>query len=116
MIGNTYAASLYVGLTSLLENSRVDLADQRIALFSYGSGCMAEFFSGTVRPGYSSHLLRSEHQRMLAGREEIDYPTYERFYRDYLPQDPANWEFPQFETGHFRLVAIRDYKRVYERA
>jgi len=115
IIGNTYAASLYVALTSLLENSAADLSERRIALFSYGSGCMAELFSGRVMPGYREHLLRDVHRQMLQGREEIDYGTYERFYREYLPRDPSDWDFPEYETGRFRLVAIRDYKRVYEK-
>ena len=115
IVGNTYAASLYVGLTSLLENSAEDLAGKRVSLFSYGSGCAAEFFSGIVPGGYREALHVSEHREMLDRRVELSYNEYVDFYLRYLPKDPENWEFPVYDTGHFRLSAIRDYKRIYER-
>ncbi len=45
--GNLCAASLYVGLASLIENAETPWP-QRVGLYSYGSGCCAEFFSGVV--------------------------------------------------------------------
>jgi len=47
--GNCYAASMYVALTSLLDTAEEDLAGKRIGFYSYGSGCVGEFFSGTVQ-------------------------------------------------------------------
>jgi len=38
--GNTYTASVYGGLNSLLDHFTEDLGGRRIGLFSYGSGCM----------------------------------------------------------------------------
>ena len=56
-MGNCYTASMYVGLSSLLENSKSDLTGKRIGLFSYGSGCVGEFFqvlfSQDIRDIYS---------------------------------------------------------------
>src|SRR5438477_390153 len=51
VIGNSYTASMYVGLAALLDNAD-DLTDQAIGFLSYGSGSVAEFFGGTVVPGY----------------------------------------------------------------
>ncbi len=116
IVGNTYAASLYIGLTSLLENAQEDLTGKRVSLFSYGSGCVAEFFSGVVPAGYRSALHAAAHREMLDTRVELSYDEYVDFYLRYLPKDPENWEFPAYETGSFRLRAIRDYKRIYERA
>src|SRR6202000_987247 len=44
-IGISYTAALYLGILSLLDNDPEDLSGYRIGLFSYGSGCVAEFFS-----------------------------------------------------------------------
>src|SRR5262249_39076207 len=46
--GNPYTASLYLALAWLLEREGATLEDRELALFSYGSGCCAEFF--TARP------------------------------------------------------------------
>jgi hydroxymethylglutaryl-CoA synthase len=48
-VGNIYTGSLWLSLASLLEAEAATLEGQRIGLFSYGSGCTAEFFAGTLR-------------------------------------------------------------------
>jgi hydroxymethylglutaryl-CoA synthase len=111
--GNSYAASLYVGLCSLLDNAP-NLDGERVALFSYGSGCMAEFFSARVMPGYAAHLQRQAHQDMLGSRQELDYESYASFYNFALPQDGSELTLPIHETGAFKLTAMRDHKRIYE--
>jgi hydroxymethylglutaryl-CoA synthase len=50
-LGNSYTASLYSCLVSLIDHED-DLAGKRIGLFSYGSGCVSEFLTGVVQPGY----------------------------------------------------------------
>ena len=47
-VGNVYTGSLYLSLAGLLDMQAFGLAGQRIGLFSYGSGCTSEFFSGVV--------------------------------------------------------------------
>lgn len=113
IIGNSYTASMYIGLTSLLENSPEDLADKRIGLFSYGSGCVAEFFSARVQPGYQAHLFSAEHQALLANRQEVDYPQYLTLYHAPDPQDGAEHQIGADTTGRFRLAAISQHKREY---
>jgi len=44
-IGNTYTASLYMGLASCLFNLNEQLAGARLLLFSYGSGLASSLFS-----------------------------------------------------------------------
>ena len=53
-VGNTYTASLYLCLAALLEAEGRTLAGRRLGFFSYGSGCCAEFFTGTTAEGYVS--------------------------------------------------------------
>jgi hydroxymethylglutaryl-CoA synthase len=111
--GNTYAASLYEGLAALLDNDPEDLAGQRISLFSYGSGCMAEFFSGVVQPGYRAHLFAERHRRMLAGRTELTYRQYEDVFRYHVPSDGGDHVFAPYRTGFYRLQGIKQHVRLY---
>jgi hydroxymethylglutaryl-CoA synthase len=76
-IGNTYTASLYVCLATLLEEERLTLSGRRIGLFSYGSGCCAEFFTGVIPAGVRS-VANVGLREVLARRELIDVATYER--------------------------------------
>lgn len=49
-LGNMYAASVYGSLASLLDTAAPeDLAGKRIALYSYGSGLAASFFTMRVK-------------------------------------------------------------------
>ncbi len=113
--GNCYAASLYVGLTSLLDCSREDLSGRRIGFFSYGSGCVGEFFSGEVRKGYQQHLLSDRHQKMLADRIELTCEQYEDIYHLGFPHDGGAHDFAPYPTGAFRLAGVSGHKRRYER-
>ena len=83
-VGNLYTGSLYLSLISLLENSDKLSAGQRIGLFSYGSGTVAEFFSGELVEGYEKHLLKVEHQSMLDARSRLSIPEYETMFNEYL--------------------------------
>ncbi|WP_210396891.1 hydroxymethylglutaryl-CoA synthase [Motiliproteus sediminis] len=113
ILGNSYTASMYIGLNSLLDNADQDLSGRRIGFFSYGSGCVAEFFSGRIVPGYKAHLHSEQHARMLAEREELDYNAYLRFYHATHPIDGGDHQFEPKTRGHFRLAGISQHKRIY---
>lgn len=112
--GNTYAASLYEGLISLLDNSEEDLGGQPIALFSYGSGCVAEFFSGVVVPGYRDQLRSAAHRTLLDSRLELEYQQYEDIFNLPFPTDGGEHVFAQYRTGPYRLAGVSQHRRVYE--
>lgn len=112
-IGNCYTASLYIGLASLLENNGEDLSGQRIGLFSYGSGCVAEFFSARVVSGYQQALFSAEHQNLLAGRQEISFDEYLTLYHAPDPQNGEVCTLEEDSQGRFRLAAIAHHKREY---
>jgi hydroxymethylglutaryl-CoA synthase len=114
--GNCYSASLYVGLCSLLDNAAEDLDGKRIGLYSYGSGCVGEFFSGTVQKDYRNALFTQEHQEMLAGRTGLTFQQYEDIYNYGIPTDGGEYTFPQYRTGPFRFAGMRQHKRIYEKA
>jgi hydroxymethylglutaryl-CoA synthase len=115
IIGNSYTASLYVGLASLLDNVVEDLAGKRIGFYSYGSGCVAEFFSAVVQPGYRQQLQTDYHQKLLASRMMLSYTEYEEFYRYQYPHDGSTLEVPHYDVGRFRLAKIEGHKRQYEK-
>jgi hydroxymethylglutaryl-CoA synthase len=114
--GNCYAASLYLGLASLLDNAQEDLSEKRIGLYSYGSGCVGEFFSGIVQPGYRDALFADAHRTMLANRTELTFQQYEDIYNYGIPTDGGVHTFAQYRTGPFRFAGIRGHKRIYETA
>lgn len=114
-IGNSYTASLYVGLASLFDNVREDLSGKRIGFYSYGSGCVAEYFSGMVQPGYRNMLHTAFHTDMLASRVKLNYAEYEALYRFQYAEDGSEQDIPVYFSGGYRLTKIKDHKRIYEK-
>lgn len=114
--GNSYAASLYVGLTSLLDVSKTDLAHKRIGLFSYGSGCVGEYFSGVLQPGYRDRVFAERHRQLLENRSELTYRQYEDIYNLAFPTDGGRHTFSRYRTGPYRLAGVHQHKRLYEAA
>lgn len=113
IVGNTYAASLFLALLSLLENAGEDLGGKNVGLFSYGSGCVGEFFSGEVVPGYQQYLHGPEHRKFLDDRQGLNYQEYSEFYSGFI-KNGENLELPRHQTGRFRLSSIDNHKRIYQ--
>ena len=113
-MGNSYTASLFIGLSSLLENEQEDLTGKRIGFFSYGSGAVGEFFSGRVLPGYRKFLNSERHLELLTSRTPLEVAQYEEFYKFQLPEDGSISSLPRFCTGPFRLRSIDNHRRIYE--
>ncbi len=114
IIGNSYTASLYIGLISMLENTAADLSGQRVGLFSYGSGCMAAYFSGVVSAGYRHALRMDRMQTQFETRQALTVAEYETFYQHALPRDGQRYKTPHHTTGPFRLSGMESHKRLYE--
>ena len=115
VVGNSYSASLFVGFCSLLDNypaNQPGLAHQRVGFFSYGSGCVAEFFTGIIQPGYEQVLMTASHQHQIAQRKALSYDQYLEFYHRAEPNQ-ENITFPEYHAGPFRLSGIQDHKRCY---
>ena len=112
--GNCYAGSMYVGLASLLDTAEENLTGRRIGFYSYGSGCVGEFFSGVVQPGYRDFLYADRHRNLLENRTELTYQQYEDIFNYGVPTDGGEYVFPQYKTGPFRFSGISQHKREYE--
>ncbi|MFJ2564136.1 hydroxymethylglutaryl-CoA synthase family protein [Streptomyces sp. NPDC088770] len=76
-IGNTYAAGLFVALLSLIEHG--DFREpRRVGLFSYGSGCASEFYSGVVGAGAPALLAQYRTAERLDARHRLAVADYDR--------------------------------------
>ena len=109
-VGNTYTASLYLCLAALLEAEGRTLAGERLGLFSYGSGCCAEFFTGSVPEGVEA-VADAGVGALLAGRTFIDVPAYERLVRG----GEAGGEPPADFAGEFVFTGVKNQRREYAR-
>ncbi|WP_211825655.1 hydroxymethylglutaryl-CoA synthase [Kistimonas asteriae] len=112
-IGNSYSASLYIGLLSMLENDSEDLSGRHIGLFSYGSGCVGEFFAVTVQPGYRAYSRRQAHVDRLESRQALSYDEYALLFEHQYPRVDGEHDFPEMTDGRFRLAGLHDHKRIY---
>jgi hydroxymethylglutaryl-CoA synthase len=111
-VGNTYTASLYLGLASLLHTDAAALAARRVGMFSYGSGCSSEFFSGVVGTCAERVIQRACLDDILAERQRIGVAEYEHIMG--LPRDSA--EAAPGRSGTFRFIGLEDGRRTYSAA
>ena len=113
-IGNSYTASVFFALLSLLDNSD-DLTGKRVGLLSYGSGAVAEFFTGVIPAGYQEHLRADAHREMLDTRQSVDYSEYLARHTAY-DEPRGNHETKRETAGAYRFEGVTDHKRLYGRA
>jgi hydroxymethylglutaryl-CoA synthase len=106
-VGNVYTGSLYLGLAGLLEKQGGELANQRVGMFSYGSGCTSEFFSGVVSTRAAGRIAGAHLADVLAARERISIAEYERIMA--LTAPLAGAPLP----GGFRFSGVVDHRRTY---
>ncbi|HEX7838659.1 MAG TPA: hydroxymethylglutaryl-CoA synthase, partial [Kofleriaceae bacterium] len=112
-IGNIYTGSLYLGLAGLLDAQAGELVGRRIGLFSYGSGCTSEFFSGVVAERAVPQIAAAGLGELLAARERISIAEYERIMA--LPPTAPFAQPAGPAPGHFRFVGVADHQRQYAR-
>lgn len=114
IVGNIYTGSLYLSLLSLLERNTDLSAGSRIGLFSYGSGAVGEFFSGTLQPDYRTYLHAREHEKRLSSRKELTVAEYEAIFEESLPTDGSTVEL---DTTHdpapICLAGVTAHQRQY---
>lgn len=102
-VGNIYTGSLYLALAGLLSAQAHDLAGARIGMFSYGSGCTSEFFSGVVAPNADEQTANLV--EILTQRERISIAEYERIMQlsEPLPR----------RGGEFQFTGVVEQRRQY---
>jgi polyketide biosynthesis 3-hydroxy-3-methylglutaryl-CoA synthase-like enzyme PksG len=124
-VGNLFSAALYLSLCSLIENGDFRQA-RRIGLFSYGSGCASEFFSGVVPETAPEVLARTSAGAALDERVPLSVAEYDKlvdsgdkraFGVRNADFDPADYE-PLYgsafaDRGLLVLDRIADFHREY---
>ena len=113
-LGNSYTASLYAGLCSLLDHD-ADLAGKRIGLFSYGSGSVGEFFTARVVPGYEQQSRRQAVTEALDARVPLSIDAYRALHAAEL-SSAEDASTPKVTAGPFRFAGVKGRARLYERA
>lgn len=114
-VGNIYTGSLFLGLLSLLENTDSLKAGDKIALYSYGSGAVAEFFSGELVEGYEAYLDKDRLNK-LNQRTVLSVVDYEKIFFEEVDLDETNSaQFADFENQDYALVEIVDHQRRYSK-
>jgi hydroxymethylglutaryl-CoA synthase len=113
VIGNSYTASVYLGLAALLDQAE-DLTGRPLAFLSYGSGSVAEFFAGTVVAGYRERLRTDANRRAIERRTEVDHARYRDLHEWRFPADGGEHATPEQTTGPFRLAGISGHQRIYQ--
>ena len=114
IIGNSYSASLFISFISLLDNLTDNIENKRVSFFSYGSGCVAEFFTGVIQPGYKAVLMTENHKAQINNRTPLTYSEYLDFHKQMGASD-ENIVFDVKNRGPFRLAGIQDHKRYYQK-
>lgn len=118
LVGNIYTGSLYLSLLSFLEQAPEQEEGTKIGLFSYGSGAVGEFFSGTLKANYKDHVNKEKHEALLENRRELTINEYETMFEDTLPKDGSDIDVAPQDTAEGDVVLaglkgnIRQYKKV----
>jgi polyketide biosynthesis 3-hydroxy-3-methylglutaryl-CoA synthase-like enzyme PksG len=79
-VGNTAGASVFLALAGTIDTMGSN-GPQRVGLFSYGSGCCSEFFSGVVPGDAASLLAKMGIAQALDRRHRLSMAEYETLLR-----------------------------------
>ena len=91
------------------------LPGQKIGLFSYGSGAVAEFFSATLVPDWRSALFSNRHLKALNNRTQLSVSQYEEMFNSAAPYSPQDFVSSQENRSgvQFVLDSITSQERHY---
>jgi hydroxymethylglutaryl-CoA synthase len=109
VVGNSCSASLFICFISLLDHAKSNLSGKRVGFFSYGSGSVAEFFSGIVSENHGQMLDPQNNKKMLSDRIEMTFSEYESLCYD-KPDDSLCYE----NVGNVAMSAIENNQRIYK--
>jgi len=89
LIGNSYTASVWLGMASHFGNGREDLVDKRLGICSYGSGSSAIACSFIIQPEYKEVIKKLELMKDLSRRKKISVKVYEDLHEGRLKTDKS---------------------------
>jgi len=105
-VGNIYSATAYLGLCGLISQAEAGRA-HRVGVFSYGSGCASEFYSGVIAADAAERMAALDLAGALEARRELSFDEYEQ-----LLELNASWGFGIRD----REVDLAPYQALYDDA
>ncbi|AKU21008.1 hydroxymethylglutaryl-CoA synthase family protein [Massilia sp. NR 4-1] len=123
-VANIMGATVFLALASTIDHGDFS-SPRRIGLFSYGSGCCSEFYSGVVTADGQARLRRMAIERQLDQRYQLSLAEYDallmgsgmvRFGTRNVTIDPALLGGARAAIagkGLLTLSAIREFHREY---
>jgi len=78
-----------VGLDSVFENDKEDLAGKKVVLCGYGSGSHAVIQANLVPEGYRANAKKLDFMKRLGGRRKFSVEDYEKIHKGEI--SPSEW-------------------------
>ncbi|XP_050296610.1 hydroxymethylglutaryl-CoA synthase 1 [Anthonomus grandis grandis] len=124
-VGNMYTSSLYGGLVSYIVSKNMsELENNRVALFSYGSGLASSFYSLTIKPSSALKTLKDNlnyvkpllEKRIKIAPEKFEATLELRQHSAHkVPYDPVG-DRSHFFPGTYYLSKVDDkHRRFYDK-
>ena len=110
-VGNLYTGSLYLGLLSYLVNAAK--ANEKLLMFSYGSGAVGELYSAEIQPGFEDVIDKKEIQEILTDRQKMSISNYEKMYQ--IEYQNGTIVDPAAVDAKFYLSEIKENERLYKK-
>ncbi len=115
-VGNIYTGSLYLSFLSALMNDDSLKAGDKVGLFSYGSGAVAELLLGNLQEGYQKAVAKEDILSMFKSRTSLSVADYETLFAKTLNQEDELVEYDAtVAAGEFYLEKIDNHRRYYKR-
>jgi len=76
-VGNVYSGTAYLALAGLIATAECN-ASKRVGIFSYGSGCSSEFYSGVITPQSKQKVQAMKIDEALKTRRKLSIPEYDK--------------------------------------
>ena len=106
VVGNLCSGSVYMALASIIDRAQYT-GTSRVGLFSYGSGCSSEFFSGVIDRGSADAQARFGIGAHLQSRLELTFDEYAGLLQENLRC---------LKPVENKEVAVERYEGLLERA
>ena len=122
IVGNIMGGTVFLALASTIAHGDFESA-RRVGLFSYGSGCCSEFYSGIVTPEGQRLVQNAPGGKELENRHRLRVADYESLLRNAAPVKfgtrdvDLDWSFlpdARPRPGLLFLRKISEYHRQYE--
>ena len=125
-VGNIAGGSLYLALCGVIDHADIDEM-KRVGMFSYGSGCASEFYSGIITSRSKEILGQMKIGEKLQNRYKLNMENYDKLLDLYaqwiIPEQNKKTDISEYQdiyehslqgSGLLVLKQIKDYHREYE--